>query len=364
MKGVAGWWLGGCVCVLAASCSGEPFPDEPGGANNQQVAAASGRALTGSSCITGQPGQWMTQAIARQAGGFTFDFDTSPTTNNTDAVVGLVNGTATGYGSLVANIRFNNFGNIDAHGAGAYMQDSPIPYSAGGVYHVHMAVDVPNRRYSTWVTPAGQARQLLASGYLFRSSVNDQTALDGYAASVDSRAAGTVEVCNPVLGPPEPVPGCTSATRGGPFVTSPLPAQSGSFVVDFNVYTNASLSDEVMGLVRGTATGYSSLAANIRFNDQWRVDVRKGSSYAYETQMFYGGHWLHFRMAVNVPAHTYSVSAWDQSTSYKHVKQLATNFPFRTERQSVTSLDGIAHFVDPGAPSQTTNTICGAIISN
>lgn len=177
------------------------------------------------------------------------------------------------------------------------------------------------------------------------------------------QGSGTIEACNPVLGAPEPVAGCTSATRGGPFVTSPLPAQSGSFVLDFNVYSDASLSDEVMGLVQGTATGHSSLAANVRFNDDWVVDVRKGSTYATEGHMFYGGHWLHFRMAVKMPAHTYSVWGWDQSTSRKPVVKLATDFPFRTERQSVTSLDGLAHYVDPAAPYQSTNTICGAIIS-
>jgi hypothetical protein len=359
MNGRAGRaWMGMCVCGLLVGCSGGPSLD---GAGEEQVPASVGRALTGSSCITGQTGQWVTQAIARQTGAFSFDFDVSPTANNTDAVVGLVSGTASDYGSLAANIRFNNFGAIDARWGGSYMLDSHVPYTAGAVYHVHMAVDLPNRRYSVWVTPPGQARQLLASGYVFR---NWPTALDGYAASVDQAAAGTVEVCNPVLGPPEPVAGCSSAPRGGPFVTSPIPAQSGAFVVDFNAYTDASLSDEVMGLVSGTATGYSSLAANVRFDDDWHIDVRNAGAYASESYMFYGGHWLHFRMAVDVPAHTYSVSAWDQSTSQKPIKQLATDFHFRTEQQAVSSLDGIAHFVDPGAQYQTTNIMCGAIVSH
>jgi hypothetical protein len=305
----------------------------------------------------------MTQAIARQTGAFSFDFDVSPSADRTDAVAGLVNGPATDYGNLAATIRFNNLGKIDALSGNSYMLDSHVPYSAGVVYHVHMAVDLPNHRYSVWVTPAGQTRQLLASGYLFRGSQLGQTALDGYAASVDPQGAGTVEACNPVVGPPEPVPGCNGTARGQPFSTTAFPRQTGSFVFDFNVFTTASLSDEVMGLVSAPATGYGSLAANVRFNDQWVVDVRKGGTYATEGHMFYGNHWLHFRMAVNVPAHTYSVSGWDQSTGGKPVTQLATNFPFRTEQQSVTSLSGFAHYVDPQAPYQTTNTICGANIS-
>jgi hypothetical protein len=214
------------------------------------------------------------------------------------------------------------------------------------------------------VTPAGQARQLLASGYLFRSSQLSQTALDGYAVEVDPNGAGSLQACNPVVGPPEPVPGCSSTARGQPFSNTSFPAQSGAFVFDFNVYTGASLSDEVMGLVAAPATGYSSLAASVRFNDNWVVDVRKGGTYATEAHMFYGGHWLHYRMAVNVPAHTYSVWGWDQSTSGKAVIKLATDFPFRTEQQSVTSLNGFAHYVDPAATYQTTNTMCGAIISH
>jgi hypothetical protein len=298
-------------------------------------------------------------------GTFTFDFDVSPTANNADAVAGLVLGNASDYGNLAANIRFNIYGKMDAMFNNAYMADSDIPYSAGGVYHVHMAVDLNRHFYSVWVTPAGQVRQLLASGYFFRGSQRSQTQLDGLAVSVDpQQGVGAIEACNPVVGPAEPVPGCSDASRGQPFVTSPLPPQSGTFVLDFNVYTFSSISDEVMGLVKGTATGYSSLAANIRFNNEWVVDVRKGSAYAAEAHMFYGGHWLHYRMAVNVPAHTYSVWGWDQSTSRRPVVKLATDFPFRTERQSVTSLDGLAHFVDPGAQYQTTNTICGAIISN
>jgi hypothetical protein len=55
-------------------------------------------------------------------------------------------------------------------------------------------------------------------------------------------------------------------------------------------------------------------------------------------------------------------TGWDQSSSGKPVVTLTTNFPFRAEQQSVTSLSGFAKYVNPDAYDQTTNTICGAII--
>src|SRR6185436_4870202 len=191
------------------------------GDSPQAVERVTPQPLTGSQCLTANTaGAWMTQAIAAQSGDFSFDFDVAPTAAPTDAVVGLLKGTAVDYNSLNTVLRFNYQGFVDAFTgsegmtSNTYLFDQRLAYVAGAVYHVHMPVDMANQRYSVFLTPPGQPRVLVASGYRFRSPA---TTLDGYAAELDPQQgnpAGGLEACNPVIGPAEPVPGCFSAFKG------------------------------------------------------------------------------------------------------------------------------------------------------
>jgi len=62
----------------------------------------------------------------------------------------------------------------------------------------------------------------------------------------------------------------------------------------------------------------------------------------------------HFRMVVNVPAHTYSIFVTPPGGAEQTV---GSNFAFRTEQNTVTSLNWMGVFV--GASSGTL-TVCNA----
>jgi hypothetical protein len=354
-------WLVGIVFV---GCQGRPLaitPEAPsqGAAPAQAISAA---LTVGGSCLRPRPGRgWTTKTLAQQTGVFAFDFNVTPAGAGTDAVVGLLSGTADAYTDLAAIVRFAPSGVIDVRNGASYTADAYLPYAADLDYHVHMAVDVPRHIYSVWVAPPGQAPTLLASGYAFRTEQAAVTALDGYAAFLDPAASGGLDLCGALMAPPDaaPVAGCSTSTRGGPFVTRPLPRQNGAFVVELNARPSASPTDAVVGLASGPATAYTSLATAVRFADTGRIDVRRGGTYAADASLPYAaGQTYHVKMAVNLTNHTYSV--WVAARGGQPV-QLALNYPFRTEQAQVMALDGYAQYVDPAATG--TLDVCGAIVS-
>jgi len=152
---------------------------------------------TATSCQTSGP-SWQNQAFAPQSGNFTAQFDATPGANNIDGVTGLAAGTAATFTDLAAIVRFNSAGNIDARNAGAYSALASIPYVAGTTYRVRMAVDVPARSYSVYVTPAGGSEQALGLNYAFRS---EQAAANTLSALASFTSGGILQVCNFTVSP-------------------------------------------------------------------------------------------------------------------------------------------------------------------
>ena len=64
----------------------------------------------------------------------------------------------------------------------------------------------------------------------------------------------------------------------------------------------------MIGLSDGAATAYTSLAAIARFNPTGDIDARNGGAYAAASTIPYqAGVSYHFRMAVDITTHTYSI---------------------------------------------------------
>jgi hypothetical protein len=153
--------------------------------------------------------------------------------------------------------------------------------------------------------------------------------------------------------------GTTYGTADG-FVNTPLGStQSGFFSVQFDASVSISPSNVTLSLCSGNATAYTGLACMVRFNNTGFIDARNGGAFAAAASIpFTAGTSYHFRMDVNVPAHTYSVYVTPAGGS---VTLVGANYAFRTEQNTVTSLNTFN--VDVNATPGGTTTV-GATTTN
>jgi len=85
-------------------------------------------------------------------------------------------------------------------------------------------------------------------------------------------------------------------------------AQAGTFTATFDATPTVSPENAVVGLSKGVATAYTGLSCIARFNTTGQIDAYNGTGYQAASAISYTKNTAyHFRMVVNVPAHTYSV---------------------------------------------------------
>jgi hypothetical protein len=143
-------------------------------------------------------------------------------------------------------------------------------------------------------------------------------------------------------GPPVP---CQLVGQG--WVNTSFTSQDGTFTAEFDATPSVSSTDAVVGLTSGSVSAYSGLAANIRFANtpNNHIDARTGNTYTgsvpYTANTTY-----HMRLVVNVAAKTYSAYVTPAGGSEQ---TLGVNLAFRTEQNTVTSLNNWAGQVDPAA---------------
>jgi hypothetical protein len=157
---------------------------------------------------------WISRGFSAQSGPFTVEFDATPNTQGTNAVVGLSTGEASSYQVMPAIVRFyfqnpdlTRNDHIDARDYDHYASASGnIPYTAGNPYHFKMYVpSVASRQYDAWVTAPGGSPQQLGAGWRFRDSAQQtpQPPIDHWNMHVDNieGAGGSIRVCNFVMNP-------------------------------------------------------------------------------------------------------------------------------------------------------------------
>ncbi|HXU72622.1 MAG TPA: DNRLRE domain-containing protein [Polyangia bacterium] len=150
--------------------------------------------------------------------------------------------------------------------------------------------------------------------------------------------------------------GCNSGSASGGFVNTAMTAQSGAFTASFDATPSGTI-DGAVALASGAPTAWGGLAAIVRFNDSGAIDARNGSAYAAASTIAYaGGTTYHFRIPVDVGAHTYSVYVTAPGGSEQLV---AGNFAFRSEQASVASLNDWAIAVDSTSGSLSVCNFAG-----
>jgi len=141
---------------------------------------------------------------------------------------------------------------------------------------------------------------------------------------------------------------CVTATSGGPWQNTAIAAQTGTFTAIFDTTPSASPLNAVVALSNGAQTAYTAFATLVRFNPSGDIDARNGGVYsALSVIPFAGGKTYHFRLVINVPARTYSIFVTPPGGTELTV---GTNFGFRTEQNTVTSLDHSGAFVNTSNP--------------
>ena len=138
-----------------------------------------------------------------------------------------------------------------------------------------------------------------------------------------------------------------------------FPTQTTNFTASFDATPSQSGEDVVIGLAATNAAAYTDLAAIVRFSNTNTIDVRNGSAYGADVSVPYSaGTDYHFRMVVNLATHTYSVYVTPQGGSEI---ALATNYAFRTEQATDTSLSDIGGFSTSGSATVLNFSIVGAL---
>ncbi len=145
-------------------------------------------------------------------------------------------------------------------------------------------------------------------------------------------------------------------TSSASWVNAALPQpQTGAFRIEFDATPSSSGIDGVIGLSSGPASGYSNLAAIVRFNDTGTIDARNGAAYTAATMIPYSaGTSYHFILDVNLAAHTYNASVVVNGAPVVIGSQLA----FRSEQAGVSSLNNIASMASSGS-----QTICNVAVN-
>jgi hypothetical protein len=129
----------------------------------------------------------------------------------------------------------------------------------------------------------------------------------------------------------------TVTSADGFFNRSLGSTQTGSFSVDFDASVSLSPSNTTFSLCQGNATAYTGLACMVRFNTTGTIDARNGGAFAAVNSVSFSANTTyHIHMDVNVGTHTYSASVTAPGGS---PVTIASNYAFRSEQASVTSLN-------------------------
>jgi phage replication-related protein YjqB (UPF0714/DUF867 family) len=292
---------------------------------------------------------WQNRALAaNQTGTFTAEMDATPQGTNIDAGVGLSNGVQSAFSGLACIVRFNNQGKIDARNGGAYAALSQISYSANTSYHLRFVVNVPAHTYSVYVTSAGGSEQAIGLNYAFRTEQATVGSLNNWSLFSD---AGSMLGCR--FAAP-----CYTATAGGSWTNNSFASQASTFTAEWDATPSANNIDAVVGLSNGAQTSFAGFACLARFNTSGTIDARDGGIYhATSTIAYVPNASYHFRLSVNVPAHTYSVYV----TSAGGMEQVVgLGYAFRTEQATVGSLNNYGLIVDSATGSAR---VCNFAIS-
>jgi hypothetical protein len=146
-----------------------------------------------------------------------------------------------------------------------------------------------------------------------------------------------------------------TATAGAGFQNTAITSQTGPFTVTFSATPTVSPINSVVALAPSAPSAYTDLAAIARFNPSGFIDARNGGAYTAAASVAYsGGQTYAFRLVINVAAKTYSIYVTPPGGSEQTV---GSNYAFRSEQSSASSLNYWSAETDSTAPSGSSITV-------
>ena len=186
----------------------------------------------------------------------------------------------------------------------------------------------------------------LTAGTVYHYAVKSRDSAGILATSPDAAFTTTANT---------PPPGCATSA-GSIWQNVSLAAQTGSFTAAFDATPGLASMDGVIGLSNGAASVYTAQAAAVRFNNTGKIDARNGGAYAAAASIPYvAGMSYHFRLAVNLPAHTYSAYVTQGSSAEQLI---GANYAFRTEQSAVATLNDLGLIASSGS-----QTVCNVVVT-
>jgi len=140
-------------------------------------------------------GTWVSTPLTQvQTSSFRIQFDITPVAAIEDGVTGLSAAPGVAYTDLVAAVRFNVAGMIDARNGGSFVAATAIPYTAGTAYHIILDVNVGAHTYNAYVM-LGSAPVAIGTNLAFRTEQASVSSL-GYLNGLT--VTGSDTICNAV----------------------------------------------------------------------------------------------------------------------------------------------------------------------
>lgn len=225
--------------------------------------------------------------------------------------------------------------------------------SVGALNGFSGSVSLSNGSLPTGVTASFNPTSITGSGNSTLSvSTSASTAAGTYTLTITA-TSGSLSHSATVSLVVNAVSTCSMATANNTWNDTAFSSRSGSFTATFDATPSVSGQNSAVGLSKGAQTAFSGFANIVAFATSGVIQARSGGSYVNSNVPFTGGVSYHFRLAINVTTHMYSVFVTPAGGSEQTV---GTNFAFRTEQNTVTSLDHWGSWVN--STSSGTLQVC------
>jgi hypothetical protein len=284
--------------------------------------------------------------------GSNYAFRISDTTLNWYGV--FVDVAASGGAGTVTVCNFSTGGTLPQAAA-------PVFSPAAGTYPSTQNVSVTSAtggasiRYTTDTSTPSETAGTLYSGPVNITTTTTLKALAYESGFTDSNITSGTYTINTVTG------GTLTGTSSDGFHSLAFsPAATGTFTATFDATPSVSPENAVVALSNGPATAYTAMSCIARFNPTGQIDAYNGTAYVNTTINYSAGVSYHFRMVVNLTAHTYSVFVTPAGGSELTV---GSNYAFRSTANTATSLnnwDLDVNATPAGASLTATNLSIGA----
>ncbi|MGZ3600146.1 MAG: Ig-like domain-containing protein, partial [Ktedonobacterales bacterium] len=300
--------------------------------------------ITGSTTVTVTSGTVTSGTGSSSTNGLSFTADKGTIASPfvwTAGSPGYVSQTTdTSAGSPAAGGQASYVFNVAA--AGTYTLNVQLSAADAGSNSVYLSVDAaPSSNTQIFDMPTTTGFQTYAASA--RGSGGSTYTADQYVPVVWNLSAGTHTLyvsgreANTQIASFTFVQRTSSVTSSASFTDHALsPTQTGSFELMYDVTPVASTSSGVIGQSQYAPTAYTDLATGVAFEPTGVIDARNGVAYrAATTVNWVANHAYHFRLDIHIASHTYDIYVTPPGGSEI---TLGSNYAFRTEQQSSTSL--------------------------